>query len=87
VNAAEQHPATRESSYAVRLIRVPPLYVMALWLSDERGGDDLVMPMPPTPPYLEAGRPYRGDEFPNLLAEDARKRLGSYQDQGRIPVG
>jgi len=87
VQLAERHPTTSDSSYAVRLIRVPPLYVMALWLHDERGGDDFIFPMPPTPPYLEPNRPYKGDEFANLLAEDARRRLGNTSDQRRIPVG
>ena len=87
VQLAEQHPAARDSSYLVRLIRVPPLYVMALWLNDERGGDDLIVPMPPTPQYLEANRPYTGDEFASLLAEDAKRRHGNAPDQRRIPVG
>jgi hypothetical protein len=48
---------------------------MALWLKNERGGADVLIPLDPTPAALEAGRKYAPAEIHPLLAEAARARL------------
>ena len=57
-----------------RIVRIPALYVMALWLKDLDGDDDVVVPMAPAPPYLEANRPYTEQKFLKALAGPAKER-------------
>ena len=44
------------NDYEVRLLSIPALYVMALWLHGE--ADDLLLPMPPTNEILDAKKVY-----------------------------
>jgi hypothetical protein len=69
-------PEVESGDYEVRLLKIPALYVVALWLKDLDGDDDLVVPLDPAPPYVEAGRTYREDEFLAALEAPARDRLG-----------
>jgi len=64
----------RDGKVEARLIRVPALYVMALWLKDLDGDDDVVVPMAPAPPFLEANRPYTEREFLKALTGPAKAR-------------
>ncbi len=72
--AAAKLPQVREGSVEARVIRIPALYVMALWLKDLDGDDDVVIPMAPAPPFLEANRPYTEREFLKALAGPAKAR-------------
>jgi hypothetical protein len=72
--AAAKLPQVRAGRVEARLVRIPALYVMALWLKDLDGDDDVVIPMAPAPPYLEANRPYTQQEFLKALAGPARER-------------
>lgn len=71
---AEQLPEVKAGTYELRLLRVPALYVMALWLKDLRGHDDLLLPMAPAPAPLEATHTYTAEEFTELLAVPAQQR-------------
>ena len=62
-------------NYEVRMLRVPALYVVALWLKDLDGDDDLIVPLVPAPAFLEAGRAYREAEFLDTL--EAPRASGS----------
>ena len=66
------------------MIRVPALYVMALWLKDLDGDADIVVPMAPAPPFLEATGPTRSPvpegarrpgQGPARILQRARGRL------------
>lgn len=72
--AAAKLPQVRDGRVEARIVRIPALYVMALWLKDLDGDADLVVPMAPAPPYLEANRPYTEGEFLKALAEPAKER-------------
>ncbi|MGH3927490.1 MAG: triple tyrosine motif-containing protein, partial [Pseudonocardiaceae bacterium] len=61
--------------YEVRLLRIPALYFVALWLKDEKGRDDILIPLDPAPAPFEPGRSYRPDEVLAELAASARTRL------------
>jgi hypothetical protein len=65
----------------VRLLQVPALYFVGLWLHGEKG--DTVVPVEPAPPEFEANKPYpaeealrmlgeRADSIPELAADDTR---------------
>ena len=72
--AAEKLPQVRDGKVEARVIRIPALYVMALWLKDLDGDSDVIVPMAPAPPYLEANRPYTEREFLKALAGPAKAR-------------
>ncbi|MGH9178868.1 MAG: hypothetical protein ACRD0N_09995 [Acidimicrobiales bacterium] len=67
---AERLPEMREGSFEMRLLHVPALYTMALWLHGD-GDDDILIPLAPAPPDVEPNRPYPAAELLELLAERA----------------
>ena len=71
----EDRPEVAAGSYQVRMVRIPALYVVALWLEDREGDRDLVLPLAPAPAYLDTGRLYEEQEFLEALAGPARERL------------
>ncbi|HSD02067.1 MAG TPA: hypothetical protein VLB81_06865 [Gaiellales bacterium] len=72
--AAAKLPQVRDGNVEARVIRIPALYVMALWLKNLDGDEDVVVPMAPAPAYLEANRPYTEQEFLRALAGPAKER-------------
>jgi hypothetical protein len=72
--AAAELPQVRDGRMEARILRIPALYVMALWLKDLDGDADLIVPMAPSPPYLEANRPYTERDFMRALAGPAKER-------------
>jgi len=71
LNAAEAVPQVHDVSYELRLLHVPALYTMALWLHNGSDGD-LLVPLEPAPPGVEANHPYSAEELLSILAERAR---------------
>jgi hypothetical protein len=63
---------------------MPALYIMALWLKDLRGSDDRLLPMPPAPRFLRAGRFYAAAEFTGLLTGPAQRRLAMRTDRDAL---
>jgi len=68
-------PVVESGNYEVHMLKIPALYVVALWLKHLDGNDDLFVPLEPAPDFLEAGRLYREDEFLDTLESPARQRL------------
>lgn len=75
VARAEQDPATATGDYEVRVLRLPALYFMALWLKSDGGRPDLVIPMDPAPAPFSAGKSVDVREVVSELANLARRRL------------
>lgn len=67
---AEGLPEMRDGSFELRLLHVPALYTMALWLHGD-GDDDILIPLAPAPPDVEPNRPYPAAELLELLADKA----------------
>lgn len=73
IRLVEELPEVGERDFELRLLRIPALYVVALWL---HGGDgDVVVPLAPAPPALEAGARYSGAVFTERLQDPAREQL------------
>jgi hypothetical protein len=72
--AAEEIPQVEDGVYELRLLQIPALYVMALWLKDAEGNRDLILPMEPMPNELEAGRSYTEAEFLAALEDLAQEQ-------------
>jgi hypothetical protein len=77
---AEALPDVQNGAFELTLLRVSALYVIALWLKNSRGGEDIIIPLPPAPPYLTAGRPHRPADVVSRLQQAARERA-AYPDQ------
>lgn len=56
LRAAEELPQVAGADYELRLLKVPAVYLVALWL--HRGGEDILIPMGDPPGGLKANRPY-----------------------------
>jgi hypothetical protein len=67
---AEAWPEIREGRYALGLLRVPALYLEALWLRDEDGkdGGDRFVPLDPAPAPLKAMQRVDAAKFEAALA-------------------
>lgn len=63
--------------WAVRLLRIPALYMYAVWLADTTAGKDLLIPLAPAPDGIQAGRPYSWDELSEVLLPVARSKLSA----------
>jgi hypothetical protein len=73
--AAEQVEHGREGEVDLRLLHVPALYLMSLWLRPAGATDDagVFIPIAPAPPGLEPNRPYEVDEFRKRVRELAQQ--------------
>jgi hypothetical protein len=54
-----------------RLLHVPALHAMALWLHGGDGRSDVVIPLDPAPPGVEAGRRYSVADYLSALRQVA----------------
>lgn len=52
VRLAEALP--HKGEYACHILRIAPMYIMALWLKPTSGAKDIIVPMEPAPDYLQA---------------------------------
>lgn len=75
IEQAEADPELANGDYELRELRVPGLYLMAVWLKDLSGDGDVVIPLDPAPAPLEAGRTYRLEELEPALQRMSRERL------------
>jgi hypothetical protein len=69
---AEGLVETKDRAYELRLLHVPALYTMALWLYGG-GSNDLLIPLVPSPDGIEANRAYPADELLSVLADKANQ--------------
>jgi hypothetical protein len=67
-------PAVGAASYEVRLLRSAPIYLIALWLKPDSGTGDIIYPVAPAPPGLEAGQPYTEAAFISAILPLAERR-------------
>jgi hypothetical protein len=67
--AAEKAADADERQLELRLLTVPALYLMSVWLqpSDDDGGDAVFVPIAPAPGGLEANRVYEAGDFLDAL--------------------
>jgi hypothetical protein len=70
IATAQALPQTRDASYERRLLHVPALHTLALWLHDE-SGKDVFVALDPAPGGIETNRAYDADEFLRILADRA----------------
>jgi hypothetical protein len=83
---AEEDPDLAGDDHEVRLLRVPALHFVGLWLKSDRDRGDRVIPLDPAPAHLEAGRIQDPAVLLSTLADHAR-RTGGFDDAGEPPPG
>lgn len=81
VQEVEGWPVVAGGEYDLRLLRLPALYLMALWLRDRVGDADLLVPLEPAPTGIEAGRGYPAHELLAELRGRAQKLLDEQDDE------
>jgi hypothetical protein len=81
---AEEDPDLAGDDYEVRLLRIPALHFVGLWLKSDRDGADGVIPLDPAPAHIEPGRIHTPDALFSTLASHAR-RVSAFDDIGEQP--
>jgi hypothetical protein len=72
IRAAHEIPAVKQAGFELRLLNVPGLYVMALWLHEPQGKGDLLVPLAPSPVEATAGKPVPAEQLIRELATKAQ---------------
>lgn len=70
IRQIEETPTEWADEFELRLLRVPAAYSVNIWLHGQT--NDLLVPVPPTPPYLETGHIYGWDEVLDVLRQDSK---------------
>jgi hypothetical protein len=66
-------PAFESGDFEPRLLQVPALYVVALWLKERDSSGDVFIPLPPANSAVEPGRRYYREQFEAALVQAASK--------------
>ncbi len=74
IGRAENLPEVLQEDYELRLLDIPSLYVVSLWL---HGSDDKLIPLPPTNSAIEPYKSYSEAELTVALQEQALQRMQS----------
>jgi hypothetical protein len=72
IRTARALPEVNQDDFEPRLLRVPALYVTALWLHKVDGGGDLLVPLAPSPVNTPTGRPVPASQ----LIEELKYKAG-----------
>jgi hypothetical protein len=61
------------------VLKIPGIYLFALWLKDEQADDDIFVPLIEASPQLAAKEEYSKEEFERILRQDAQQQLQAQQ--------
>jgi hypothetical protein len=86
VGSVESSSEVADGEYDLRMLRVPGIYLMALWLKDRQGQDDIFVPLSPAPAGLEAGARYSWDDLQAQLKEPATRVIADERKQRPGPA-
>ncbi|HVW64426.1 MAG TPA: hypothetical protein VHB01_05370 [Nitrosospira sp.] len=75
IRAVREIPEVEQGGFELRLLNVPGLYVLALWLHGTQGKGDLLVPLAPSPVETPAGRPVPAAVLLKELADKAQAPL------------
>jgi hypothetical protein len=73
IRTARELPEVKKDGFELRLLRLPGLYVTALWLHKAEGSGDLLIPLAPSPVEARAGQPVPASQLLDELASKARQ--------------
>jgi len=75
IEALRQREHSEDEDFEIRILRIPEVYLVALWLHSLKS--DIIIPVAPTPPYVVAGRDYS----PSQLGESLSAVVASLSQQ------
>ncbi len=73
--SVSKDPTFATGDWEMRVLRVPALYIFAVWTHDKAGNADRIRPIAPAPAYLDASRTYSWDEFVAAVRPQAEAKL------------
>lgn len=82
IRAVREIPEVEQGGFELRLLNVPGLYVLALWLHDAQRDGDLLVPLAPSPVETPAGRPVAAAVLLKELADKAKGPLEAADRSG-----
>lgn len=82
IRAVREIPEVEQGGFELRLLNVPGLYVLALWLHGTQGNGDLLVPLAPSPVEPPAGRPVAAAVLLKELADKAKGPLEAADRSG-----
>jgi hypothetical protein len=82
---AEALPEVQADDYEVRCLKIPALYLVALWFHGPAG--DIIVPTDPTPPALAAHQPYSEVQLLALLTGPAVAKKQAYDADATGQLG
>jgi hypothetical protein len=77
LDQVQQLPSVQQGRYEARLLRCSAIYLVALWLKPEDTGSDIIYPLAPAPPGLQAEQPYTVDDFLKIVVPLAQERVAT----------
>lgn len=75
LQVVDRMPEAQQGNYELRAVRVPALYVMALWLKDLLGERDRFVVMPPVFAPVPALQPLKAADLLSLLQQLAAQKM------------
>jgi hypothetical protein len=63
--------------YRPALLRINAMRVFAVWLQTRDQTKDILIPIPPAPPFLSPWQPYSVREFQDALRDEAKEQLAT----------
>ncbi len=79
LRSLDEVPGVADRDFELRVLRIPALYVRAVWLKDLSGDDDFLIPVS-APDDVRIGEPVPAGEFLENMAERARAVLAFGDD-------
>jgi hypothetical protein len=76
--AGLRDPQLQTQEWSVRLLRVPSLYLLALWLHDTSGKEDRLEAIGTAPDVIEKGRRYSWSELAEKLIPAAQQQTAAF---------
>jgi hypothetical protein len=82
LQALAADPAFAKGDWEARMIRVPALFIMAIWAHEKKSGDDIIRVTAPAPAYLDTAKSYTWQQFKAAVQEPAKQKL-AFDDSPR----
>lgn len=73
--ALTRDPALAQGDWEARLLRIPALYLFAIWVHSKQNGEDRFRPVQPAPSFVDPNRTYTWAEFQAAIKPAAQQKL------------
>jgi hypothetical protein len=82
IHAVRAFPEVKQGDFELRLLNIPGLYVLALWLHHTQAKGDLLVPLAPSPVETPAGKTVPADVLLKELADKAQAPIAAADRTG-----